>query len=81
MRDGSEGNRPDLDLQFMGSCFGSPQGSWTPVSGPLGPQNLVEPVSCCGCGWGPPACPSSPHTGVSQDPQGFPRSATWICGV
>ena len=81
MRDGSEGSRPDLDLQFMGSCFGSPQGSWTPVSGPLGPQNLVEPVSCCGCGWGPLAYPSSPQPGVSRDPQGCPRSATWICGA
>ena len=71
MGDGSEGSRPDLDLQFMGSCFGSPQGSWTPVSGPLGPQNLVEPVSCCGCRWGPLAYPPLPNLGCP----GIPRAA------
>ena len=64
----------------MGSCAGFPQGSWTPASGPLGPQYLEELASWCGCGWGPPAYPCSPHPGVYRDPQGCPRSATWICG-
>ena len=65
----------------MGSCAGSPQGSWTPASGPLGPQHLEEPAFCCGCWWGPPAYPCSPHPRVSRDPQGCPRSATRICGA
>ena len=65
----------------MGSCAGSPQGSWTRASAPLGPQHLEEPASCCGCGWGPRAYPCSPHPAVSQDPQGCPRSATRICGA
>ena len=64
----------------MGSCAGSLQGSWTPASGPLGPQHLYEPASWCGCGWGPPAYPCSPHPGVYWDPPVCPRSATWICG-
>ena len=65
----------------MGSCAGSPQGSWTPASGSLESQHLVEPASWCECGCGPPVYPSTPHTGVSRDPQGCPRSATWICGA
>ena len=71
MRDGSEDSRADLDLQLMGSCTGSPQGFWTPVSGALGPQKLVEPVSWCGCGWGPPPTPPLPHLGCP----GIPRPA------
>ena len=63
----------------MGFCTGSPQGSWTLASGPLGPQYLEELASWCGCGWGPSAYPCSPHPGVYRDPQGCPRSATWIC--
>ena len=64
----------------MGSCAGFPQGSWTLASGLLGPKYLEELASWCGCGWGPPAYPCSPHPGVYRDPQGCPRSATWIFG-
>ena len=81
VRDGCEGSRADLDLQLMGSCTGSSQGRWTPVVGSLWPQHLEESASWCGCGWGPPAYPSSPHPGGYRDPPVWPRSATWICGV
>ena len=54
----------------MGSCAGSPQSSWTPASGSLGPQHLEQPASWCGCEFGPPAYLCSPHPGVSQDPKG-----------
>ena len=79
--DGSEDSRADLDLSLMASCSGSPQGSRTPASGSLALEHLEESASWCGCGWAPLAYPSSPHTGVSWDPQGCPRSATWICGA
>ena len=46
-----------MDLQLMGFCAGSQQGSWNPASGSLVPQHLEESASWCGCGWGPPSYP------------------------
>ena len=69
MRDGSEGNRPDLDLQLMGFCTGFPQGSWTPALGPLG---APAPGGTCLLVWvpvGPTGLPLlSPHWGVPGSP-------------
>ena len=37
-----------MDLQLMGFCAGSQQGSWNPALGSLAPQYLEESASWCG---------------------------------